>query len=170
MSAGILMRPEKRHSPLDDLQSVLWVGLGTALDYLHHKQRLHQIAQCYTEYLPITQNGGQCKSNFLRDAVYIEFTNNPAFSRLIQNFCLLMSYADNWESAIFYKNACYVELFSSLVPDHSKILDLFHKALESPDSEWSPERHHEHLLQNAMADLQVFMTDFQLHIGSTTDS
>lgn len=139
MSSVLQQYPdEKCHSPLDDLQSVFWVAFEKSLNHLDHAYSgMTLAARCLTEYDPATKRGGNRKIVHFYTSPFIKFTENPAFSSLLYDFCEMVHSADAWETRLI-EHGDSAGPQPPEVPDHDRILERFRQALNSPQGDWSP--------------------------------
>lgn len=155
LSSALLRYPGKSHSPLDDLQSVLWVAVETALNHLDHDSaNLPRVALALLE----RDYGGDRKLTLLFDPPRINFTGNPAFSALWSHFFAQMWLADLWEVRLVKPPRLgsfpILGPKPSDVPNHSKVLEIFRRCLDRPDDEWSEKRNVEPRLWRVMEQLK----------------
>lgn len=140
MSAALLMDQNKPHSPLDDLQSVYWVGLEYSLNKLEHNNNkvLPIVAGCLEELAPPLGDGGYRKTGFLFIPPAIKFVDNLAFTSLMDDFRKMMSAVHAWQLEPANDQATARTQLPPSLPDYQKVLDRFNEALNRPSHEWPP--------------------------------
>ncbi len=163
MSAALLRFRDSSHSHRDDLQSVFWIALESSLNKLEHKYHdLPGVVQCYTEYHPLTDDGGNAKVTFLAEGCHrVQFVGNPAFSDLMRDFSKMMFFSHMWDADLVLSKCPGVQ--PAEVPDHERVLQRFREALSRPDEQWSLE------LCDDKDQLWRAIEDFQRAAGSSTE-